>query len=136
MWIRESEIKLVKKISSGAYAKVFKGVYKDTPVAIKVLKGSLTEENIVNFKHEFAILRCVYFISFVVGLIIHLFISQIQSPNLVIFYGACIEKKLTMVMEYCPRGTLYHVMKDPNEEIGWKQVLDFFTQTGILNKSY
>jgi len=34
-----------------------------------------------------------------------------------------------MVMEYCPRGTLYHVMKDPNEDISWKRVLDFFTQT-------
>lgn len=36
-----------------------------------------------------------------------------------------------MVMEYCPKGTLYHVMKDPNEEIGWKRVVDFFTQTGL-----
>jgi hypothetical protein len=34
-----------------------------------------------------------------------------------------------MVMEYCPRGTLYDVLKDPNEEINWERVLVFFTQT-------
>ena len=36
---------------------------------------------------------------------------------MVAFYGAYIQKKLTMVMEYCPRGTLYDVLKNPNEEI-------------------
>lgn len=55
--------------------------------------------------------------------------SQVKSPYLVSFYGAYIQKKLTMVMEYCPRGTLYDVLKNPNEKISWERVLVFFTQT-------
>lgn len=55
--------------------------------------------------------------------------SQIKSPYLVTFYGAYIQKKLTMVMEYCPKGTLYDVLKNSNEEISWERVLVFFTQT-------
>lgn len=111
IWIPEVEIKFIKKISSGAFAKVFQGLYKGKYVAVKVLKGSLSEEVIANFKHEFTIL------------------SQVKSPHLVTFYGAYIQKKLTMVMEYCPRGTLYDVLKNPDEDISWERVLIFFTQT-------
>lgn len=32
-------------------------------------------------------------------------------------------------MEYCPRGTLYDVLKNPNENISWERVLTYFTQT-------
>jgi len=111
IWIPEVEIKFIKKISSGAFAKVFLGLWKGKYVAVKVLKGNLSEEIIANFKHEFTIL------------------SQVKSPYLVTFYGAYIQKKLTMVMEYCPRGTLYDVLKNASEIISWDRVLLLFTQT-------
>ena len=44
-------------------------------------------------------------------------------------FGVCIEhKKLSMVMEYCQRGTLVHVMSDPNIQISFENAMDFFVQ--------
>jgi serine/threonine protein kinase len=44
------------------------------------------------------------------------FESQIHSEYVVKFYGLCLEPKLTLVIEYCSRGSLYDVMNDPTIE--------------------
>lgn len=37
-------------------------------------------------------------------------------------------QKLTMVMEYCERGSLYHVLRNPECLIGWERALDMLEE--------
>eukprot|EP00727_Mastigamoeba_balamuthi_P002023 m51a1_g11818 putative ankyrin repeat-containing protein (1896) ;mRNA; f:398836-406865 len=110
-WIKEEEIKWLSKISSGSFAKVFKAIYDGKVVAVKILKGRLDNKVIAEFKKEFQVLKAA------------------KHPNLVEFYGVSTSKdRLSYVMEYCQRGTLLHVMADPNIEIDWSKALSFLEQ--------
>jgi serine/threonine protein kinase len=51
--------------------------------------------------------------------------SCIRSPYIVYFYGACLEPRLCIVMEYCSRGSLWNVINDKSIEIDWQRVLQF-----------
>lgn len=50
------------------------------------------DDQLEEFKKEFDILR------------------KVNSPYMITFYGAVIEKNLSMVMELCERGSLYDVL--------------------------
>jgi len=82
-------------------------LYNGEEVAVKVLKAMSEEKEIEEFKKEFQIM------------------SAIHSTFMVNFYGACLEPKICMVMEYCSRGSLYHVLNDENLDIGWEKVFVF-----------
>jgi len=110
-WIAENDIKWLQKISSGAFARVYKGVYQGKIVAIKLLKGKLDAKMITEFKKEFRVFKAVH------------------HPNIVECFGTCYEQnRLSYVMEYCARGSLVHVMMDPNLTLTWENVMDFFEQ--------
>jgi serine/threonine protein kinase len=94
------------KLGSGTSGTVYKGLYKGSEVAIKVLKAEQSQKELEEFKKEFQIM------------------SSIQSPYLVFFFGACLEPKLCMVMEFCGKGSLYHVMNDLKMDIGWDKVIN------------
>jgi len=88
---------------------VYKGLYKGQKVAIKVLKAedSAVEEE---FKKEFKVM------------------SVLESPHVVNFIGACLEPKICMVMEYCSRGTVWHVLNERGAEVAWSKALKFLTE--------
>ena len=110
-WIAEDDIQWLQKISSGAFARVYKGVYRNRVVAIKMLKGKLDAKMISEFQKEFRVFKAVH------------------HPNIVECFGACYEQnRLSYVMEYCARGTLVHVMMDPNLVLTWENAADFFAQ--------
>ena len=110
-WIAEDDIQWLQKISSGAFARVYKGVYRNRVVAIKMLKGKLDAKMISEFQKEFRVFKAVH------------------HPNIVECFGACYEQNhLSYVMEYCARGTLVHVMMDPNLVLTWENAADFFAQ--------
>ena len=110
-WIGENEIEWVSKISSGSFARVYKGIYGGKYVAIKMLKGKLDEKTITEFRKEFRVMK------------------ELHHPNLVECFGACYENDhLSYVMEYCPRGTLVHLMNEPNVTITWPNIAEFFEQ--------
>ena len=110
-WIPETDIEWLSKISSGTFARVFKGVYRGRVVAIKKLKGRLDEKTVTEFRKEFRVLKAVH------------------GPHIVECYGVCYEHdRLSYVMEYCARGTLVHVMMDPCVELAWDSALDLFAQ--------
>jgi serine/threonine protein kinase len=46
--------------------------------------------------------------------------SNVKSPHIVQFYGASLREKLTMVMELCDRGSLFHVMQEKAVVFSWK----------------
>jgi serine/threonine protein kinase len=109
--IQHSELEFTEKIGVGGGGKVYKGILRSIhPVAIKVLK-QLTEGKLLDeFKKEVEIM------------------SSIRAKEIVHFFGMCFEPKLCIVMEYCGRGSLYHVLNNPSLEIGWDKVIKFAVQ--------
>ncbi|KAF2069373.1 hypothetical protein CYY_009307 [Polysphondylium violaceum] len=99
--IDESTLKYSVLLGTGASGKVYKGFYKGIEVAIKVLKSFTDKKDIAEFKKEFQI------------------VSSLKAPGVVNFYGAGIKDKLCIVMEYCSRGSLYHILKDETVQFDW-----------------
>ena len=58
-----------------------------------------------------------------------LFNSAIRSKYVVYFHGAVLEPKLCMVMEFCSRGSLYHVLLSDKYDIGWDKTFRFALET-------
>eukprot|EP01125_Pyxidicula_operculata_P015663 TRINITY_DN5340_c1_g1_i2.p1 TRINITY_DN5340_c1_g1~~TRINITY_DN5340_c1_g1_i2.p1 ORF type:complete len:556 (-),score=105.56 TRINITY_DN5340_c1_g1_i2:734-2401(-) len=83
----KEELEYLRLLGTGASGEVYKGLYRGQEVAIKVLKETTAEQEIDEFKKEFEIL------------------SSIRNPNVVFFYGAAMQPRLCMVMEFCSRYT-------------------------------
>lgn len=111
--INGKEIEYLKRLGSGTSGDVYKGLYRDKHIAVKVLKEISEEKEQDEFKKEFRIL------------------CAMDHPNIVKFYGASFHPKLCMVMEYCARGSLYHVLKDQSLEIGWSRALNMMLDTTL-----
>lgn len=110
--INEADLEFTEKLGQGASGKVYKGLYKGKEeVAIKVLKAMTESKEIEEFKKEFMIM------------------SAIRSKYVVYFHGAVLEPKLCMVMEFCSRGSLYHVITNDKYDIGWDKVFRFAIET-------
>jgi len=102
--ISGSELKFESLLGEGTAAKVFKGKYRGQEVAIKVLKESLDTGQMSDFKIEFQIY------------------SDLRSPHVVLFFGACLKPELCMVFEYCSRGSLFDVLNS-DIDLDWGRVL-------------
>ena len=49
--------------------------------------------------------------------------SKVHSPFIVKFYGACLEPRVTIVTEYCSRGSLFDLMQDKTYRFQWPSTL-------------
>eukprot|EP01127_Copromyxa_protea_P020199 TRINITY_DN6713_c0_g1_i1.p1 TRINITY_DN6713_c0_g1~~TRINITY_DN6713_c0_g1_i1.p1 ORF type:complete len:893 (+),score=139.48 TRINITY_DN6713_c0_g1_i1:40-2718(+) len=107
--IPADSIEFTAKLGSGTSGQVFKGLFNRQEVAIKVLNESPNfETELEEFKKEFEILR------------------KVNSPYMIKFYGAVIEKNLCMVMELCERGSLHDVLlKNTELKLNWDYGLNF-----------
>ncbi|EFA84490.1 ankyrin repeat-containing protein [Heterostelium album PN500] len=108
--IDESSLKFLNLLGVGASGKVYKGTYNGTVVAIKVLKAFTDAKDIQEFKKEFQI------------------VSALKAPGVVYFYGAGIKDKLCIVMEFCSRGSLYHILKDETVQFTWNNLFHLAVQ--------
>lgn len=108
--IDPTEIEFVERIGEGTSCSVYRGTYRGQEVALKVLKD-INQKQLTNFTKEFDI------------------ISQFRSPYAVFFFGACIEPIPVMVLGFCRKGSLFHVLNNPNENITWDLVLKICLQT-------
>jgi serine/threonine protein kinase len=141
--ISEQELEYVGLIGTGLTSKVYKAVYRpinrskalptsttssstDSPhlrsviVAVKVIKNRVlnaesANNELENIKKEFKVLR------------------QLSSPHVVHLYGVCLDPKLSIVMEYCERGSLLTVLKDTSFPLSWSHVLRFTLGTGSFS---
>lgn len=109
--IDDSELEFTEKLGAGSSGKVYKGLFKNNEVAIKVLKSMTEAKELDEFKKEFQIM------------------SAIRSNYVVYFHGAVLEPKLCMVMEFCSRGSLYHVLISDKYDIGWDKTFRFALET-------
>eukprot|EP01125_Pyxidicula_operculata_P004708 TRINITY_DN1760_c0_g3_i1.p1 TRINITY_DN1760_c0_g3~~TRINITY_DN1760_c0_g3_i1.p1 ORF type:complete len:759 (-),score=160.83 TRINITY_DN1760_c0_g3_i1:48-2324(-) len=106
------EIEYVKLLGAGASGDVYKGFYKKTvSVAIKVLKQMSADQEVDEFKKEFEIL------------------SSVRHENVVFFFGASLQPRLCMVMEYCARGSLHKVLQESSLVIPWAKVISICMET-------
>ena len=74
--LSHKDLEFTKKLGSGAAGDVFKGLFKGIPVAVKVLKESMAEKELAEFKKEFFIL------------------ASVRSPYTVHFFGAAFGQKV------------------------------------------
>ncbi|KAL6077691.1 putative Tyrosine kinase-like (TKL) protein [Balamuthia mandrillaris] len=88
-------------LGDGTSALVYKGMYKDKKVAIKVLKDSITPQLFSDFKKELRVM------------------SRVRGDMIVGFYGICLRPKFCVLMEYCANGSLFHLMKNPDVRFDW-----------------
>jgi len=110
--INHADLEFTKELGSGTSGKVYKGIFQNTKVAIKVLKAK-TAETIEEFKKEYHVM------------------SIVQSPYITRFFGACLEPKICMVMEYCAKGSLFHYLNNEDTQLGWDRTLKFAIEMTI-----
>lgn len=102
-------VEFIELIGSGAAGKVYRGLHEGKTVAIKVLNASSAQE-VDEFVKEFAV------------------IQAIQSENVVKLYGAIRAERLSMVMEFCARGSLFDLLSKAPVEISWMDVFKLMLQ--------
>jgi len=100
------DLDFTKLLGNGASGEVYKGYYRNEPVAIKVLKTT-NESDIEEFIKEFTI-----------------FVS-VTSPYIVSFIGALLDPRLCIVMEFCEKGSLYRALNQDNFPLDWNTSLSF-----------
>ena len=96
------EITLGEFIDQGGYGTVYKGVWNGKNVAIKKLqRQNLSERSLKEFKKETEIW------------------ASCRHEHIVNLFGVCLEQgNYSMVMEYCPKGSLYNVLHKV-ETLSW-----------------
>lgn len=97
-WIINFEdLKFEEMIATGSTCNVYKGTFKNIPVAIKKLKSvnpSAKFKYMKEFKRE-------------VGLLL----SMPKHPNMVYLYGFCeVKNEIFLVFEYCEGNTLFDIL--------------------------
>eukprot|EP00850_Spirogloea_muscicola_P023050 SM000325S12643 [mRNA] locus=s325:81290:87287:+ [translate_table: standard] len=95
------DITLGERVGQGSYGKVYRGDWQGSDVAVKVfLEQDIQQEALQEFKAEVAIMR------------------RLRHPNVVLFMG-CVTKPphLSILTEFCPRGSLYRLLHRPNREV-------------------
>jgi len=96
------EITLEKQISEGGYGLIYKGRWRETVVAVKMLKMDMKEEHVRDFIYE-----CYT-------------MESLRHPNIVMFLGACTKPpNLAIVLEYCSRGSLWSILQNPDLKLSW-----------------
>jgi len=103
----------LKHLGTGAAGDVWRVLYQDSVVAVKVLSAKSHEREVEEFKKEFEILRAV------------------RNPYVVKFIGVAMKPRLCMVMEYCSRGSLHHVIKDAGTDMNWQRAIAFCKETAL-----
>jgi Janus kinase 2 len=109
--IPRAELKIDRPIGGGSFSDVLKGKYKQTQVAIKRLRGEISEENMRSFGKEVIMM------------------AELHHPNVVMMMGICLKPPL-LVMEYLGRGSLYRVLHlSENKALDWTMVLKILIDT-------
>lgn len=103
--ISKNDVKLGPILGQGASCTVYKGEYKRTPVAIKMMMGTYAGQNIVQeFQRE------------VTAMI------SLRHPNLVLFMGASADPQMMIVSEFCRGESLFKVLHEKRQiHLSWSQ---------------
>jgi len=92
--VQLEELQFKEALGTGSSCTVYKGLYRRTPVAIKVMRGYLEPTALKEFKREVSAM------------------VRLRHPNLVLFMGASTDKQLAIVSEYCAGETLFRLLHE------------------------
>mmetsp|Transcript_3248 Transcript_3248/g.6689 ORF Transcript_3248/g.6689 Transcript_3248/m.6689 type:complete len:888 (+) Transcript_3248:705-3368(+) len=103
--IPASDIQTKEVLGEGSSCMVYRGIYKRTSVAVKVMRAQTVSNSIMKeFEREVSAL------------------VQLRHPNIVLFMGICIERDLSIISEYCSGGSLFRLLHDRKDiELSWSQ---------------
>jgi len=101
-----NSIEMTDPIGEGASGKVFKGLYRQQEVAVKIITTPNLKNQLEEFKKELEIMKVV------------------KSNYCVKLFGITIEP-LCMVMEYCEKGSLYNILMKNTKIVDWTLALSF-----------
>lgn len=130
-----SSIEICECIGQGAFGKVHRAVWNETPVAVKILtnwnpdSSTVLLESQIEKSREETILSMLETEADI--------LSSLRHPNIVQFIGICAEPPC-IVSEYCERGSLCNLLKSARVEDKflptWEMCLKMMTDaaTGIL----
>lgn len=94
LWLIDSaEVKKDKEIGQGSSCSVYRGTYRHTPVAVKVLKTN-SKSSVKEFERE-------------VEAMLHL-----KHPNLILFMGATMGNEMSIVTEFCFGDTVFNLLHE------------------------
>eukprot|EP00890_Picochlorum_soloecismus_P002134 jgi/Picsp_1/2921/NSC_01146-R1_flag-tagged protein kinase domain of mitogen-activated protein kinase kinase kinase len=95
-----SEIQFGPRIGIGAYGEVFRGLWRQTDVAVKLLlEQDLPERIVRDFKREVSIMK------------------KLRHPNILQLMGACTTPpNLCIVSEYVSKGSLFKILHKSKEQ--------------------
>eukprot|EP01114_Cavostelium_apophysatum_P014653 TRINITY_DN3853_c0_g1_i1.p1 TRINITY_DN3853_c0_g1~~TRINITY_DN3853_c0_g1_i1.p1 ORF type:complete len:581 (-),score=169.59 TRINITY_DN3853_c0_g1_i1:93-1835(-) len=107
--IKPADLQLTTLLGEGASGQVFKGkLHGVQVVAIKLLKNVDTS-SINEFKKEFRVMR------------------SLKSPYIIKLWGACLEPKVGVIMDFCGQGSLHDIL-NKKTPFGWDRAIDVAIQ--------
>jgi serine/threonine protein kinase len=133
VWLLQySDCFFEKQLGKGVSSTVYKGKHKDKEVALKVLRLENQQRDLDDFK-KYVMVFIFVAVAFLtrIGCREIEVMTQLESPQVIKFFGATFDPKLCIVMEYCPNGALFQYMQDPTVVIDWNLVLRWSREAAL-----
>ncbi|XP_016315010.1 receptor tyrosine-protein kinase erbB-4-like, partial [Sinocyclocheilus anshuiensis] len=114
--LKETELKRVKILGTGAFGMVYKGIWVPEgetvkiPVAVKILNESTGPKANVEFMDEALIM------------------ASVEHPHLVRLLGVCLSPTIQLVTQLMPHGCLLDYVHEHQENIGSQLLLNWCVQ--------
>ncbi|KAI3689569.1 hypothetical protein L2E82_47530 [Cichorium intybus] len=105
--IRWEDLIFKEEIGHGSFARVYRGIWNGSDVAVKVYFGNqYSEKALQDYNKEIDIMK------------------RLRHPNVLLFMGSvCSQDKLAMVTELLPRGSLFNVLHNSGHSLDIKRRL-------------
>lgn len=109
MRLNLKDLSLERVLGGGAFGQVWGGVWRGTPVAVKVLSAvcqkNLPDSELTAFEDEVSML------------------ARLRHPNICLYMGACLDPpNRAIVTELVSRGSLWEVLRTPNLFMGYPEI--------------
>ena len=97
--IQRDELVIMERLSSGGFSTVYRGEWRYTGIAVKVLRCKVDDKAYVSLQTELAVM------------------SQLRHPRILTLMGVCrdldmLDGTVALIMEHMERGSLFSILHD------------------------